>query len=170
MMDSDGFKILKKLRAFYWDSLAKDLYVQLSSDKYSRNPYQKSDLGEGMAVVQELICSYWKPRYLLDHETQCAYEFMGADEYLITFSPGDVDTSTLTGVPFNIMTRVYAGNAHYPTIIHQYSNGRAEVRWTIHPDGRYFMDEDGYGMTDDDEIVLHGYIDRSGRPIGKFHR
>lgn len=38
----------------------------------------------------------------------------------------------------------------------------------INPDGRYFADEDGYGMTDDEEITLVGYIDRRGKAVGKF--
>ena len=30
------------------------------------------------------------------------------------------------------------------------------------------MDEDGYGMTDDDEVEIYGFIDRQGKVVVKF--
>ena len=42
------------------------------------------------------------------------------------------------------------------------------MSWQINPDGRYYMDDDGYGMTDDIEITLYAYVDRSGKPLVKF--
>ena len=47
-------------------------------------------------------------------------------------------------------------------------NGLYRVEWTVQPDGQYYADEDGYGMTDDDEIIIHGYIDAQARVVGKF--
>ncbi len=32
----------------------------------------------------------------------------------------------------------------------KFKNGVVLVEWTLYPDGRYFMDEDGYGMEDND--------------------
>ena len=32
----------------------------------------------------------------------------------------------------------------------------------------YYMDEDGYGKTDDDEVEIYGFIDRKGNVIVKF--
>ena len=32
------------------------------------------------------------------------------------------------------------------------------MTWTLYPDGRYFMDEDGYGMEDNNESVLYGSL------------
>ena len=37
----------------------------------------------------------------------------------------------------------------------------AEVSWQLNPDGRYYMDEDGYGMTNEKEITIFGFIDRN---------
>lgn len=34
--------------------------------------------------------------------------------------------------------------------------------WTVQPDGRYYADEDGFGMEDDKEIVLVTGMDRQG--------
>lgn len=41
--------------------------------------------------------------------------------------------------------------------------------WTVQPDGRYYADEDGFGMEDDEEIVLVTGMDRQGRFTGPFH-
>ena len=42
------------------------------------------------------------------------------------------------------------------------------VWWTQYPDGRYFMDEDGYGMEDNDESKLDGFIDKKARVVIPF--
>ena len=31
------------------------------------------------------------------------------------------------------------------------------------------MDDDGFGMTDDEEITIYGYIDHKGKVVSKFH-
>ena len=41
--------------------------------------------------------------------------------------------------------------------------------WEIQPDGRYWMDEDGFGMEDDEEIWLCADINEEGRFIMPFH-
>ena len=38
----------------------------------------------------------------------------------------------------------------------------------IYPDGRYFGDEDGFGMEDNDEVNIYGYIDTNCRVVRKF--
>ena len=47
-------------------------------------------------------------------------------------------------------------------------NGVAEVEWQLNLDGMYYRDEDGFGMTDDEEIKLYGAIDRKGKVVKKF--
>ena len=59
-------------------------------------------------------------------------------------------------------------DAHFPTRIRSFENGVAQVSWQLNPDGMYYMDEDGYGMTDDDEVEIYGFIDRKGNVIVKF--
>ena len=44
----------------------------------------------------------------------------------------------------------------------------AEVSWQLNPDGRYYMDEDGYGMTNDEEITIYGFIDQNANVVVKF--
>lgn len=47
-------------------------------------------------------------------------------------------------------------------------NGHLLVAWEIQPDGRYWMDEDGYGMTPEEEIYLYTTLDEYGRFTGPF--
>lgn len=48
-------------------------------------------------------------------------------------------------------------------------NDLLDFYWTVQPDGRYYADEDGFGMEDDEEIVLVTGMDRQGRFTGPFH-
>ena len=146
------------------------LYQKLLSADYKQRPYRKENLGEGMTLVHELRGDYWKPRYLMDNETGMAYEFMDEGSTLVTFTTDDIAWETLERLSTDIQDQARRLSGYYPTLISKYQNGVAEVEWQINPDGRYYMDSDGYGMTDDEEETLYGYIDRKGKPLGKFRR
>ena len=145
------------------------LYHALTKPEYqSRGDVDITDLGEDMTLVKESICGWWKPRFLLDNKTQEAYEFLDMNEHFVKFSENDVEWSILRDVPGDAWGRARTGNATYPTHVGKFENGIAKVWWQINPDGRYFMDEDGYGMTDDEEIELMGAIDRTGKVVKKY--
>lgn len=61
-----------------------------------------------------------------------------------------------------------AFKAHYRFWVFPFTGNKAAVEWTVRPDGSYYADSDGFGMTDDKEITLHGFINTKGRPIGQF--
>lgn len=164
------FNLFEKKRETFSESQSKELYVRLCNETYSQYPYSKNDKGDDMGLIQQVIGEYWKPRYLLDHKTKCAYEFMSEWECLMTVTGSDVDFSTLNDVSEEFRERARGGYAHYPTMIGEYSKNVAEVSWQINPDGMYFMDEDGFGMTSDEEVTLYGYIDRTGKPLIKFRK
>lgn len=147
---------------------AKALYAQLCSDKYSERPFEKYKLGDSMTVVNQVMGEYWKPRFLMDDSAKTAFEFMDPCERLTTISTEDIDWSSFKNVPEEAIGRARRLSAHYPTFVRKFENGIASVDWQINPDGRYFMDEDGYGMTNDEEITVYGYIDRTGKPLVKF--
>ena len=145
------------------------LYHALTKPEYQgRGDVEITDLGEDMTLVKESICGWWKPRFLLDNKTQEAFEFLDMHEHFVKFSENDVEWSTLRDVPGDAWGRARTGNATYPTHVGKFENGIAKVWWQINPDGRYFMDEDGYGMTDDEEIELVGAIDRTGKVVKKY--
>lgn len=145
---------------------AHQLYVELTDERYASRPFKKSKLGEDMELVEEVIRQYWKPRFILDHDVHTAFEFMDGYERLMTVCRNDIMWETLVGMTGH--DRAENLDAHYPTRIGSYKNGVAEVSWQINPDGRYFMDDDGFGMTDDEEETLYGYIDKQGRVVSKF--
>lgn len=148
--------------------LSQKLYEELCSEKYTQRPYERYNLQEDMWVVNEAIDEYWKPRFLMDARTKTAVEFMNEHRILQTVGTKDIDWSSLRQAPENAVAMAKARDAYYPTIIQSFSNGVAQVRWTLHPDGRFYMDEDGFGMTNDTEISLTGSIDRTGRVVKKF--
>lgn len=67
------------------------LYKRLFAPQYKDRPYEQRDLGEGMTLVNQVIGEYWKPRYLMDNETKCAYEFMSSSETLQCVTDDDID-------------------------------------------------------------------------------
>lgn len=161
------FDIFKKENAPKVDEQARALYDKLMSPAYQLI-YKFEGYGENMAIAEEVIMQYWKPRYLLNHDTQCAYEFMSGNEVLCHVSDDDIDWESLKGLSEECRQRAHARDAHFPTHIRGFKNGVAEVSWQLNPDGMYYMDEDGYGMTPDEEVTLYSYIDHSGRLLVKF--
>lgn len=127
-----------------------------------------SNAGENMGIVHDMVYGDWKPRYLLDFTAQCAYEFIGTDNCFVHITEDDIDWSTLKGVPEKALDRAHALFARFPTSIKKYEDGVAQVDWMINPDGMYYADSDGYGVTNDDEIELYGFIDHRGHVVVKF--
>lgn len=151
------------------ETAAHKLYKELSLSASSRTGmFAHDDLGENMEVVNMLFINYWKPHYLLNHNTECAYEFLNEAAHLVGVSDEDIDWSTLDGVSETCMDRIKTRNALFPSYIGLFENGVAKVKWQINPDGRYWMDEDGYGMTADEEFNLYGFIDSACRVVVPF--
>lgn len=160
------FNIISKMLRH--ESEAEKLYKVLNTEVYKKRPYEYSDLGEGMAVILESMWGWWKTRYLINHNTKCAYEFMNNGQNLVTVTEDDIDWESLENLPDDAIDSARALSAHFPTFIRKFENGVAQVSWQLNPDGRYYMDEDGYGMTDDKEIEIYGFIDQSAKVVVKF--
>ena len=147
----------------------KILYQKLTSPQYKTRPFYQSDLGEDMILVSQDICEYIKPRYLMDCRTKRAVEFMDKSQRLLTVTDDDIDWRSLECVEEEDAIDVARYHLFiYPGDISRYENGMAEVRWEINPDGRFYCDEDGFGMTGDVERTLYGAIDRKGKVVKKF--
>lgn len=158
----------KWLRNLIWPE-DKILYQNLTSPQYKTRPYYQSDLGEDMILVSQVICDYIKPRYLMDCRTKRAVEFMDKAQRLLTVTDDDIDWRSLKRVKDEDAIDVARFRLFiYPGDISRYENGVAKVRWEINPDGRFYCDEDGFGMTGDVEINLYGVIDRKGKVVKKF--
>lgn len=119
----------------YNDSLEHNLYRILISPAFATNKFSKTELGEQMTVINETLCGYWKPRYLLNHSTKCAYEFMDALERLQGVSDDDINWNSLKDLDYGCIGVVNRRSAHFPSFIRCFSNGVAEVQWQLQPDG-----------------------------------
>lgn len=144
------------------------LYRLLAGPEYASGSYEKRALGEDMEIVNQSIGGWWKPRFLLNHDLLTAYEWIRPDERLALVGPDDVDWPTMKNLPEEAVATLLRYSFHYPSFIRGFRNGVSEVRWQLVPDGRYWMDEDGYGMTADDELNVYGFIDREARVVSKF--
>lgn len=144
------------------------LYKVLNTDEYKECPYEYSDLGEGMGVIEETMCGWWKPRYLLNHNTKCAYEFIDCNQRLLIVTKDDIDWESLKNLPEEAVATARKFSFQFPSFIRSFENGVAEVSWQLNPDGQYYMDDDGYGMTDDEEVEIYGFIDQNAKVVVKF--
>ena len=161
--------IYKKLSKIHSNkSMEEKLYMVLQSDTYKSDLYKTEDLGEGMAVLYQNIWGYYKPRFVLNHNDKTAFEFMDSYMCLVTVSGEDIDWASLKKLPEEAIGRAEYLSFQFPSFVRGFQNGVARVDWQLNPDGRYYMDDDGFGMTDDEEIEIYGFIDTKGNVLVKF--
>ncbi|MCC8120274.1 MAG: hypothetical protein LIP09_16255 [Bacteroidales bacterium] len=147
----------------------RQLYHEIKQrDLSSSENWRVWDINENMVLISKVIYGYWKPIYLVDELNKTAMQFMDFKETLLNVSDDDIDWHSLEGIKLVGIDRIKERDAHFPTNIRGFKNGVAEVDWEIHPDGMYFMDDDGYGRTNDRAETLYGYIDRNGNMIVPF--
>lgn len=144
------------------------LYKILNTDEFNQGDYKKSSLGEDMELIDEVIRRYWKSRFILNHRLRTAYEWMSGGESLLMVGPDDIDWESMENLPEEAKIILRAYSFQYPSFIYKYKDGVACVKWQLRPDGMYWMDDDGYGMTSDTEINAYGFIDREARVVEKF--
>ncbi|MEG0900245.1 MAG: hypothetical protein RSF40_11120 [Oscillospiraceae bacterium] len=121
-----------------------------------------------MWEIDQSIYGWWKPRYLINDNTKCAYEFMNKSETFVRFTRDDINEESLKSLPEFAIESAKCLSAQFPTKIGHFTHGVAQVSWQINPDGQYYMDSDGYGMTSDDEIEIYGFIDTEMNVLVKF--
>ncbi len=141
----------------------KELYNWLRSKE---NLFDCGDMGCGMWGHEQVIDGYWRTRYLLNTETGVAYEIVGGDLKLKAFGIDDIDLESIE--KFEYCNNANRLAAHYPFSIYRFKEGVAYVNWVLHPDGMYFMDEDGYGMEPCEEESIGAYIDTNCKILVKF--
>ena len=161
--------IYKKLSKIHSNkSTEEKLYIVLQSDTYKSDLYKTEDLGEGMAVLYQNIWGYYKPRFVLNHNDKTAFEFMDNYMCLVTVSGEDINWGSLKKLSEEAIGRAECLSFQFPSFVRGFQNGVARVDWQLNPDGRYYMDDDGFGMTDDEEIDIYGFIDTKGNVLVKF--
>lgn len=146
----------------------RELYAELKKAQYDSRPYDRlTELGDNMEIVEEVINDYWRERFLVNHGDGTAYELMDRSLRLTFLTEKDVDWESVRTLENN--RNAYSFSAYYQRFaVEKFKDGVALVEWTLYPDGRYFMDEDGYGMEDNDESVLYGFIDTHANVVIPF--
>lgn len=145
-----------------------ELYVELKKAQYDIRPYHRiTEMGDKMEIVEEVIDNYWRERFLINNAEKTAYELMDRSLRLTFLTEKDVDWESVRTLENN--RNAYSFSAYYQRFaVEKFKEGVALVEWTLYPDGRYFMDEDGYGMEDNDESVLYGFIDTHANVVIPF--
>lgn len=145
------------------------MYRILLSDTYCKGGYEKESLGEGMEMVNQSIWGWFKPRFLMNHNLKTAYEWMWPNQQLAIVDAEHIDWESMARLPEDAISTLHAYSFRYPSFIRGFKNGIALVQWQLIPDGRYYMDDDGFGMTSDIELNIYGFIDQEANIILKFH-
>lgn len=145
-----------------------ELYIELQKPKYDSRPYDRlKNRGCEMEIVEQVINDYWRQRFLINHKEKIAYELMDSSLTLQFIEEKDVDWKGVETLENN--QNAYSYSVYYQRFaVEHFKDGVALVEWTLYPDGRYFMDEDGFGMEDNDESVLYGFIDTHANVVVPF--
>lgn len=146
----------------------RELYVELKRAQYDNRPYHRiTEMGDKMEIVEEIIDNYWRERFLINNVEKTAYELMDRSLHLTFRTDKDVDWESVSTLDNN--RNAYSFSAYYQRFaVEKFKEGVALVEWTLYPDGRYFMDEDGYGMEDNEASVLYGFIDTHANVVIPF--
>lgn len=161
--------VLKKmLKMTGPESDEEKLYKVLMTDTYRKDHYQRNDLGEGMESISMLVMDYWKQKYLLNHNRKTATVIMDGRCHWCHFSDNDIDWKSINHLPEEAISNARMLNAFYPSFIREFKNGVASIEWQLIPDGRYWMDDDGYGMTSDIETPVYAMVDYDLNVLVKF--
>lgn len=56
----------------------------------------------------------------------------------------------------------------FASFIYPFADDKAVFSWIVQPDGRYWEDEDGYGMEPDNEVILYALFNKEGHFITPF--
>lgn len=142
-----------------------DLMAELEKEGDEADYYCR-DMGCGMIRFSNR--SYGnKQSFIVNTAQRKAYPISTANGSLVAFTKDDIDWESVgplenNGDAYSLQARYYFGVDDYN------DEGLARVDWMLYPDGRYFGDEDGFGMEDNDEVNIYGYIDTNCRVVKKF--
>jgi len=128
--------------------------------------YYHRDMGYGMLLFSNR--SYGnKQIFIVNPAIKKVYPISEPNGKLVGFTLDDIDWDCVNQLEHNYdakrLVADYGGLS-----ISDYQDGIAYVSWMLYPDGRYFADEDGFGMEDNDEVNISAYIDTQCRVVVKF--
>ena len=114
-------------------------------------------IGEGM----QWIGNSHGPLFFANYFTGKARQLLDENSHLVGFGDQDFDWEKLKKVEhshdLNHRYVDYGGLGRYD----DFRDGVCCLCWMLYPDGRYFADEDGFGMEDNDEENIYCIIDKN---------
>ena len=118
-------------------------------------------IGEGMLWIGNSR----GPLFYANSFTGKARQLLDENSNLVDFEDQDFDWEKLKTVeyPYDVKHKHvdYGGLGRY----NDFRDGICCLSWMLHPDGRYYADEDGFGMEDDDEENIYCVIDSNLRIV-----
>ena len=119
------------------------------------------DIGENMAILKENGKSFT----ILNKETGTLRRIVSEDGRLLV-NDCEIDFEAIEkGCP-DFEGGKYV--EYYFGIFRDFKNGVCAICWTVYPDGRYFADEDGFGMEHNNEENAYCIINRNLEIIVPF--
>lgn len=119
------------------------------------------DIGENMAILKENGKSFT----ILNKETGKLRRIVSEDGRLLV-DDSEIDFDAIEeGCP-DFEGGKYV--EYYFGIFRDFKNGVCAICWTVYPDGRYFADEDGFGMEHNNEENAYCIINRDLEIIVPF--
>ena len=128
--------------------------------------YYHRDMGSGMLCFKNR--SYGnKQLFIVNPALKKVYPISTASGRLVGFTHEDIDWDSVSQLEHHGDAERLVAN-YGGLSIGDFQDGVARVNWMLYPDGRYFADEDGFGMEDNDEVNISAYIDTECRVVVKF--
>lgn len=125
----------------------------------------KGDYLENMAELEQCACYSWGEnlllvkedngdRYLVNKVTGKARQ-ISTPGYVVGFSDDEIDFATVDKLPHGY--KAHSRDMDYTPVgwYDRCKNGLIALVWMLYPEGRYFADEDGFGMEDNDEENIY---------------
>lgn len=140
-------------------------YAELMENQEIREAYSIYERGEHILIFSR---KGWgeKEMYMVNTVTQKAYHLVDREGYIRSFTNDDIDPTVFEAGHTSRATALIVEYAKLS--ISQFKDGKATIEWMLYPDGRYFADEDGFGMEDNDEVDVAAVIDEDCKVIEKF--
>lgn len=140
-------------------------YAELMDNQKIREDYSIYERDEHILIFTR---KGWgeKEMYMVNTATQKVYHLVDRDGYIRTFTNDDIDPTVFEAGHTSRTTALIVEYAKLS--VSQFKDGKATIEWMLYPDGRYFADEDGFGMEDNDEVNVAAVIDEDCKVIEKF--
>lgn len=138
----------------------------------------KGDYLEDMAELEQCECYSWGEnlllvkeangdRYLVNKVTGKARQ-ISTPGYVVGFSDDEIDFVTVDKLPHG--HKAHSRDMDYTPMgwFDRCKNGLIVLVWMLYPNGRYFADEDGFGMEDNDEEKIYCVMNDNLKVVRPF--